>query len=112
MGDWAKGEFLAAGKVPGKDFLLRAGTGQRLHAELRQLHLLQGRGRGQSQGPEGAGEPDHVAEFQETFNLAKGSIPARVDVPLDEFDDLRQAKSHEDLLKAAPSLVRWCPHGA
>ena len=26
MGDWAKGEFLAAGKVPGKDFFMRVYT--------------------------------------------------------------------------------------
>ena len=27
MGDWAKGEFVAAGKVPGKDFLCAAAPG-------------------------------------------------------------------------------------
>ena len=28
MGDWAKGEFLAAGKVPGKDFLCSSTPGE------------------------------------------------------------------------------------
>ena len=37
MGDWAKGEFIAAGKVPGKDFLCVAapGTAKRLHLQRR-----------------------------------------------------------------------------
>jgi glucose/mannose transport system substrate-binding protein len=38
-------------------------------------------------------------EFQKTFNLAKGSIPARTDVALTDFDSCA-IKSHEDLTAA------------
>ena len=38
-------------------------------------------------------------EFQKVFNLAKGSIPARTDVPLDDFDACAK-RSHADLLAA------------
>ncbi|KQU92419.1 hypothetical protein ASD99_11110 [Mesorhizobium sp. Root695] len=49
--------------------------------------------------------------FQETFNLAKGSIPARTDVPLNKFDSCA-LKSHEDLLAAIKdnSLVPSMAH--
>ena len=42
MGDWAKGEFLAAGKVPGKDFACVAapGTAKSLHLQRRQLRAV------------------------------------------------------------------------
>jgi ABC-type glycerol-3-phosphate transport system substrate-binding protein len=40
MGDWAKGEFMAAGKAPGKDFMCAAtpGHGQCLHLQRGLVH--------------------------------------------------------------------------
>ena len=50
--------------------------------------------------------------FQETFNLAKGSIPARTDVPGDKFDACGQ-KSMADLAEAtkADQLFGSLAHG-
>jgi glucose/mannose transport system substrate-binding protein len=61
MGDWAKGEFLAAGKVPGEDFLCAPAPGNAfiLNSDSFVMFKVQGEDRGR--GPEGAGEPDHVA---------------------------------------------------
>jgi hypothetical protein len=52
--------------------------------------------------------------FQKVFNLNKGSIPARTDVPLDDFDScaLTSAADMADLRAGSllPSLRPW--HGA
>ncbi len=47
MGDWAKGEFLKAGKKPNVDFLLLPVSGHRrqLHVQLRRVRDVQGRAR-------------------------------------------------------------------
>ena len=89
---------LGQGRVPrrrqdaGQGLPLRADAGQRLHPQLGQLHLLQGGRRGPtSKGQKVLASLIMSPGFQETFNLAKGSIPARTDVTLDKFDDLREA---------------------
>ncbi len=50
--------------------------------------------------------------FQKVFNLYKGSIPARLDVPMDEFDDCAK-KSNSDLNTANSKggLVPSFAHG-
>jgi glucose/mannose transport system substrate-binding protein len=62
MGDWAKGEFVAAGKVPGKDFVCVAapGHGQELHLQRRLLRDVQAEERRQREGAEGPGRGHHV----------------------------------------------------
>ena len=52
MGDWAKGEFTAAGKVAGQGLRLRARTGHqgRVHLQHRQLHHVQAEGRERAKG--------------------------------------------------------------
>jgi glucose/mannose transport system substrate-binding protein len=51
MGDWAKGEFTAAGKKPGKDFLCVAAPGTaRLHLQHRQPGHVQAEGPGGAEG--------------------------------------------------------------
>jgi glucose/mannose transport system substrate-binding protein len=58
MGDWAKGEFIAAGKAPNKDFHVRrsAGHGERVHLQRRLVHFLQAQGPGCAEGAERPGE--------------------------------------------------------
>ena len=99
MGDWAKGEFLAAGKVPGKDFLCAPapGNGYLLNSDSFTFFKVEGEDR--LKGQQVLASLIMSPEFQKTFNLAKGSIPARTDVALDEFDDCAK-KSHEDLTAA------------
>ena len=62
MGDWAKGEFLNAKKVPGKDFLCFRFPGTAGHGELqlRPVRDVQGRRR-QGGGAGEAGQRDHGA---------------------------------------------------
>lgn len=99
MGDWAKGEFLAAGKVPGKDFLCAPapGNGYILNSDSFTFFKVEGDDR--LKGQKVLASLIMSPNFQETFNLAKGSIAARTDVALDKFDDCAK-KSQADLTAA------------
>jgi glucose/mannose transport system substrate-binding protein len=99
MGDWAKGEFLAAGKVPGVDFLCVAAPGNGYILNSDSFTFFKVKGADQMEGQKLLASLIMSPGFQETFNLAKGSIPARIDVPMDEFD-ICAVKSHEDLAAA------------
>ncbi len=87
MGDWAKGEIIAAGKVPGVDILCTTAPGTE-GSFLFNTDFFAMFDVGEERKPaqlimaSAAMSPS----FQETFNLAKGSIPARTDVPGDKFD--------------------------
>jgi len=99
MGDWAKGEFLAAGKVPGKDFLCAPTPGNGYIFNADSFAFFKVSGADQIEGQKVLASLIMSPEFQETFNLAKGSIPARTDVSLDKFDSCA-LKSHEDLTES------------
>jgi len=99
MGDWAKGEFLAAGKVPGKDFLCAPAPGNGYILNSDSFTFFKVAGEDNLKGQKVLASLIMSPGFQETFNLAKGSIPARTDVSLDKFDDCAK-KSHEDLTAA------------
>ncbi|TCO73327.1 ABC transporter substrate-binding protein [Rhodovulum euryhalinum] len=111
MGDWAKGEFLAAGKVPGKDFVCAPTPGGGFVLNADSFTFFKVSGEDNIAGQQKLASLIMSPEFQKTFNLAKGSIPARTDVPLDEFDDCAKL-SHADLLKAteADTLVPSMAH--
>lgn len=111
MGDWAKGEFLAAGKVPGKDFLCAPAPGNAYILNADSFAMFKVSGADRVEGQKVLASLIMSPGFQETFNLAKGSIPARVDVSLDKFDDCAK-KSHDDLTAsiAANSLVPSMAH--
>jgi glucose/mannose transport system substrate-binding protein len=111
MGDWAKGEFLAAGKVPGEDFLCAPAPGNAFILNSDSFVMFKVKGDDWVEGQKVLASLIMSPGFQETFNLAKGSIPARVDVPLDKFDICAQ-KSHEDLTAAmaAGTLVPSMAH--
>ncbi len=102
MGDWAKGEFLAAGKVPGKDFLCAPTPGNGYIFNADSFAFFKVSGEDQIEGQKVLASLIMSPEFQETFNLAKGSIPARTDVGLDKFDSCA-LKSHEDLTASVKS---------
>ncbi len=92
MGDWAKGEFLNAGKVPGEDFLCfrMPGSEGSVTFNSDQFAMF------------GVSEEDAVAAqsqmasdimspaFQIAFNKVKGSVPARTDVDGSELDACAQ----------------------
>jgi glucose/mannose transport system substrate-binding protein len=114
MGDWAKGEFLAAGKVPGKDFLClpAPGTATAFTFNIDSFAMFQ------LKSVEAQKAQGYLAsalmgqEFQETFNLAKGSIPARQNMKMDKFDACGKA-SARDFTGAAKAgrLVPSIAHG-
>ncbi|HRO10890.1 MAG TPA: ABC transporter substrate-binding protein [Amaricoccus sp.] len=111
MGDWAKGEFLAAGKVPGEDVLCAPAPGNGFILNSDSFVMFGVQGDEWVEGQKVLASLIMSPGFQETFNLAKGSIPARVDVALDKFDVCAQ-KSHADLTTAigANALVPSLAH--
>ena len=100
MGDWAKGEFLAASKKPGVDFLCAPTPGGGFDLNSDSFAFFKVSGKQEIEGQQVLAGLIMSPKFQETFNLAKGSIPARTDVKLDNFDSCAQL-SHKDLLAAA-----------
>lgn len=97
MGDWAKGEFLAKGLKPGTDFLCFATPSETPSFQW----LIDSFGMFKVTDPEVTKAQDALAEVvmdpkvQHDFNLIKGSIPARTDLPVDDFDDCAK-KGFED----------------
>ncbi len=87
MGDWAKGEFAAAGKVAGVDYLCTSTPGEGFLYNVDSFAMFAVDGEDKQQGQALLAELIMGQNFQKVFNLAKGSIPARTDVSLDEFDD-------------------------
>lgn len=99
MGDWAKGEFLAAGKVPGKDFICAPTPGNGYSFNTDSFAFFKVSGEDRIEGQKVLASLIMSPQFQETFNLAKGSIPARTDIKLDKFDSCA-LKSYEDMTAA------------
>jgi glucose/mannose transport system substrate-binding protein len=87
MGDWAKGEFHAADKVPGTDFLCYRFPGTD-GSVIYNSDMF-----GMFNVPDNR-KAAQVAlatatlskSFQSAFNVVKGSVPARTDVPDTDFD--------------------------
>lgn len=113
MGDWAKGEFLKAGQKPGADFVCIRfpGTQGSVTFNSDQFAMFK------------VGEAGEKAQllmasaimnptFQSAFNVVKGSVPARTDVPNDAFDDCGK-KGMADLAEAnaSGSLFGSAAHG-
>ncbi len=86
MGDWAKGEFIAAGKAPGEDFLCASTPGEGFLYNVDSFAMFDVDGDDKKAGQALLAELVVGQNFQKVFNLNKGSIPARTDVALDEFD--------------------------
>lgn len=113
MGDWAKGEFINAGKEPGKDFLCFRfpGTQDQVTFNSDQFALFK-------QGDAVSAEQGALAKaimspaFQSAFNVVKGSVPARVDVSDEAFDACGK-QGMKDLAAASKSgnLYGSAAHG-
>ena len=114
MGDWAKGEFTAAGKVAGKDYLCVAapGTEQAFTFNIDSLAMFKISDPATQKAQLVLASTIMSPEFQEVFNLNKGSIPARAGVSRTKFDTCA-LKSMDDLDVAnkAGGLVPSIAHG-
>ncbi|HET7795470.1 MAG TPA: ABC transporter substrate-binding protein [Rhizobacter sp.] len=113
MGDWAKGEFIAAKKVPGKDFICMRfpGTQGMVSFNSDQFAMFKvGADKAAAQAKMAAAVMDPA--FQSAFNVVKGSVPARTDVPDTAFDDCGK-KGIKDLAEANSkgTLVGSMAHG-
>lgn len=88
MGDWAKGEFLQAGMVPGKDFICAPSPGSSGHLLL----VSDAFAMGNVQDPQVRASQLELAktmmdkDVQKALNMIKGSIPPRTDIGMDGFD--------------------------
>ncbi len=89
MGDWAKGEFTAAGKVPGKDYTCAAapGTGNAYTFNVDSFAMFKLKDAAAQKAQADLAAAIMGVEFQEVFNLNKGSIPVRLNMDMAKFDD-------------------------
>jgi glucose/mannose transport system substrate-binding protein len=89
MGDWAKGEFLKAGKVPGTDFVCIRfpGTQGSVTFNSDQFAMFNQTDAAKQEAQVNMAKAIMDPAFQSAFNVVKGSVPARTDVPNDAFDD-------------------------
>ncbi|WP_380056207.1 ABC transporter substrate-binding protein [Falsihalocynthiibacter sp. SS001] len=87
MGDWAKGEFLRADQTPGEDFVCIRfpGTQGAVTFNSDQFVMFEVEEGAEAQKAMAASVMNPT--FQSAFNVVKGSVPARTDVPNDDFDD-------------------------
>jgi glucose/mannose transport system substrate-binding protein len=114
MGDWAKGEFAAAGKVPGKDYFCAAAPGTE-HAytfNIDSFAMFTQKDPDAQKGQIALANAIMSPKFQEIFNLAKGSIPVRSGVPRDKFDDCAiKSMNDMDATSKNGGLVPSMAHG-
>lgn len=114
MGDWAKGEFLNAGKVPDRDFLCFRvpGSAGAVSFNSDQFAMFN------VSSPEAQAAQGEMARaimsptFQSAFNVVKGSVPARTDVPNDDFDACgKKGMTELAAASARGTLVGSMAHG-
>jgi glucose/mannose transport system substrate-binding protein len=97
MGDWAKGEFTAANKTPGKDYICMPAPGTKgaFTFNIDSFIMFQ------QKDPSARTAQAHLAaaimepQFQEVFNLNKGSIPVRMGMDLSKFDQCAKDSAAE-----------------
>lgn len=114
MGDWAKGEFTAAGLTAGEDYLCAAapGTQDAFTFNIDSLAMFRVNDEAERDAQKTLARLALEPTFQEAFNLAKGSIPARPDLDMSEFDSCAQ-QSLADFQSTAEAggLVPSMAHG-
>ena len=114
MGDWAKGEFTAAGKVPGKDYICAAAPGTSsaytFNVDSFAMFKLKDANAQKAQGDLAAAIMG--TQFQEIFNLNKGSIPVRLNMDMAKFDDCAKTSAKDFVATSKTGgLVPSVAHG-
>jgi glucose/mannose transport system substrate-binding protein len=113
MGDWAKGEFLKAGQKPGADFVCIRFPGTQGSVTFNSDQFMMFKVGEESQKAQlMMASAIEDPKFQSAFNVVKGSVPARTDVPNTDFDDCGK-KGMADLAEANEkgSLFGSMAHG-
>jgi glucose/mannose transport system substrate-binding protein len=114
MGDWAKGEFVAAGKVPGKDFICTPapGTAKAFTFNVDSFAMFKLKSQANVMAQKDLAAAVMSPEFQEVFSLNKGSIPVRLNMKMDKFDDCAKASAKDFVDTArAGTLMPSIAHG-
>ncbi|MCP4694122.1 MAG: carbohydrate ABC transporter substrate-binding protein, partial [Desulfobacterales bacterium] len=89
MGDWAKGEFTAAGKTPGVDYVampVPESSGAFLF-NVDSFIMFNVKDKGAREAQNAMARLIMEPKFQEVFNVNKGSIPVRLGMSRLAFDD-------------------------
>ena len=114
MGDWAKGEFTAAGKQPGVDYvcLPAPDTSGSFTFNIDSFAMFKLLGKERIEAQKDLARLVMEPKFQQTFNLNKGSIPARLGMDRSAFDSCAHA-SMDAFVASADSgdLVPSMAHG-
>jgi len=97
MGDWAKGEFTAAGKVPGKDYICAPAPGTKgdFTFNIDSFIMFQQKDPSATKAQADLAAAIMDPKFQEIFNLNKGSIPVRMGMDLSKFDQCAKDSAAE-----------------
>ena len=114
MGDWAKGEFTVAGKKPGTDYACTAapGTINAFTFNIDSFAMFKQKDDAAKSGQTKLASAIMDPKFQEVFNLNKGSIPARLGMSMDNFDDCAKLSSVNFSMSAKlGTLVPSMAHG-
>ena len=95
MGDWAKGEFTVANKVAGQDYLCVPGPGTQgaYTFNVDSFVFFKVKSAEVEKGQKDLAGLLMSPEFQEIFNLNKGSIPVRQGMDLAKFDECAKKSS-------------------
>lgn len=114
MGDWAKGEFTAAKKQPGQDYMCLAapGTADSFTYNIDSFVFFKQKNKDSEKAQFDLASTIMEPKFQEIFNLNKGSIPARLNMNQAPFDACAK-KSMDDFVRTAKTntLVPSFAHG-
>ncbi len=114
MGDWAKGEFTAAGLTAGEDYLCAAAPGSEdaFTFNIDSLAMFRVTDDEERDAQHTLARLVLEPTFQEAFNLAKGSIPARPDLDMSDFDSCaRQSLADFQRTAEQGGLVPSMAHG-
>lgn len=97
MGDWAKGEFANASKQPGKDYVCMPvpDTQKSYTFNIDSFVMFKNKQEDLKKSQFAMAKKILTPEFQNAFNMNKGSIPVRTDVDKKKFDACGQ-KSIDD----------------
>ncbi|MGQ0577505.1 MAG: ABC transporter substrate-binding protein [Betaproteobacteria bacterium] len=114
MGDWAKGEFTAAGKSPGKDYVCMPAPGTKgaFTFNIDSFIMFEQKSADSKEAQRALAAAIMEPQFQEVFNLNKGSIPARTGMSMAKFDQCAKDSSteFESSAKSKKLVPSWA-HG-
>ncbi|CAE6836008.1 ABC transporter substrate-binding protein [Paraburkholderia nemoris] len=113
MGDWAKGEFTVAGKKPNIDYFCTPLPGTENGYQFNADGFMLFRRGAQKQSQLTLAEVLMDKRAQTAFSLVKGSVPARVDADVSQFDECSKqsysnylSASKHGTLTAAPQMTQ------